>query len=229
MVPSIASGSNGPDHLRFVNCDNFTLASEIYLELYDKDINWNPTQTTHLFTDGACKGNGQVGAKAGYGIYFQDGPLKGLKVSSYLPESTYDGVKMKQTNNRAEILAVIDGLEIYFSHRCIGDLIVVVDNELTMNIANKWIDDWAKYDKIKERKNPDLLYRYKKILDSIRSMQKGLKYKFQIIWTKSHLKKDEIPKKKTKEYKYYIGNEEADRLANIGVQLSEKRVRQITY
>lgn len=218
----------GPEHTRFINCDNFELASEMYLELYDKEMNWNPIQTTHVYTDGACKGNGKAGAVGGYGVYFQDGPLKGTKITSYLPDATYNGVKMNQTNNRAEILAAIDALETYYYHKCIGNLIIVVDNELTMNIATKWIDDWFKYDKVEERKNADLLHRFKKILDKVRTYQKKIGCGFRFQWVRSHLKKDQIPKKGTTAYTYYLGNEIADDLANMGVKLHEQKARQIS-
>jgi uracil-DNA glycosylase len=217
------------EELRFINCDNFEFATEMYLELYGQNIDWNPTSDTTIFTDGACTNNGKPNALGGYGVYFQTGPLKGLKIVSYLPESSHNGVKMKQTNNRAEILAAIDGLETYHQHRCIGNITLVVDNQLTRDIANLWIDNWTKYNKIEERKNPDLLYRYKKILDKIRDRQKALGLNFKIVHVYSHLKKENIPKKGTLEYTYYLGNEEVDRLANMGIKLSEQRCRQVMY
>ena len=227
--PSPMAQSSVPEEQRFINCDNFILASEMFEELYGKKINWNPTHHTTLFTDGACPNNGKDSAIGGYGVYFQSGPLNGMKITSYLPESTHNGIKMKQTNNRAEILAVIDGLETYYYSQCIGNLRLVVDNQLTKDIAMKWIDNWVKFDKIEERKNPDLLYRYKKILDKIRDRQKMLGLTFRIIHVYSHLKKKDIPKEETPEYMLYLGNDEADKLANLGVKLHAQKVRQITY
>lgn len=215
------------EELRFINCDSFELATEKYFELYNKNINWNPTLDTIAFTDGACPNNGKANAVGGYGVYFQTGPLANMKIASYLPEGSHNGVKMNQTNNRAEILAVIDCLETYHQHKCIGNLTVIVDNQLTKDIATKWIDNWAKYDKIEERKNPDLLYRYKRVLDKIRERQKVLGLQFKMIHVYSHLKKKDVPKKGTIEYTYYLGNEEADKLANMGVQLQEQKCRQV--
>ena len=202
--PSPMAQSSVSDEKKFINCDNFILATEMYEELYGQVINWNPTANTTIFTDGACKGNGKPGAVGGYGIYFQSGPLKGMKITSYLPENTYNGTKMKQTNNRAEILAAIDGLETYYYSQCIGNVTVVVDNQLTKDIATLWIDNWVKYNKIEERKNPDLLHRYKKILDKIRNRQKMLGLQFRMVHVYSHLKKKDIPKKGTSEYKLYL-------------------------
>jgi uracil-DNA glycosylase len=227
--PSPMAQSSVPDEAKFVNCDNFILATEMYEELYGQTLNWNPSANTTLFTDGACKGNGKADAIGGYGAYFRTGPLKGLKITSYLPESSYNGIKMKQTNNRAEILAAIDGLETYYYSKCIGNITVVVDNELTKNIATQWIDGWAKNNKMDEKKNPDLLHRFKKILDKLRSRQKALGFQFRIIHVYSHLKKKDIPKEGTPEYGLYLGNEEADRLANMGVLLHAEKCRQIMY
>lgn len=223
--PSPQAQATAPEHLKFINCDGFLYATEAYEAKFGRPINWNPSIHTYVYTDGACKNNGKENALAGYGIFFRTGALNNVKIWSYLPDSTHEGVKMKQTNNRAEIYAAIDALETYYYYKCIGDLTLIVDNELTLNIAMKWIDNWAKYDKIKERKNPDLLYRYKNILDKIRQRQKDLGFTFKMLHVNSHLKKKgiKIPKRGTIEYLHYLGNEIADKLAEEGVKLHEAK------
>lgn len=220
---------NVDDELKFINCDSFKCATDVYEELYDCRINWNPTIDTVAYTDGACPNNGKESAIGGYGVYFQTGPLTGMKIVSYLPEGSHNGIVMKQTNNRAEILAVIDCLETYHQYKCIGNLTLIVDNQLTRDIAMSWIDSWFKYNKVEERKNPDLLYRYKSILDKIRHRQKALGLDFKMIHVYSHLKKQNIPKENTIEYQYYLGNEVADELANMGVKLHAQKCRQVNF
>ena len=57
----------------------------------------------NVFTDGACSNNGKVNAKAGYGIYIPPSKISndsGIKISRR--------IEGKQTNNTAELLAVIN-------------------------------------------------------------------------------------------------------------------------
>jgi len=51
----------------------------------------------YVYTDGACSNNGKENAKAGIGIYFQDNDSRNV----------YKRITGKQTNNRAELLAII--------------------------------------------------------------------------------------------------------------------------
>ena len=51
----------------------------------------------YVYTDGACSNNGKINAQAGIGIYFQDND----------PRNVSKSITVKQTNNRAELLAII--------------------------------------------------------------------------------------------------------------------------
>ena len=51
----------------------------------------------YVYTDGACSNNGKANAKAGIGIYFSEDDSRNLSAK----------IKGKQTNNRAEIIAII--------------------------------------------------------------------------------------------------------------------------
>ena len=51
----------------------------------------------YVYTDGACSNNGKENANAGIGIYFQDND----------PRNVSKRITGKQTNNRAEFLAII--------------------------------------------------------------------------------------------------------------------------
>ena len=54
--------------------------------------------TIKVFTDGACSNNGKVGAKAGIGVYF----------SGNDPRNVSKKIDGKQTNNTAELSAIIE-------------------------------------------------------------------------------------------------------------------------
>jgi ribonuclease HI len=53
--------------------------------------------TYYVYTDGACSNNGKETAKAGIGVFFQDNDFRNVSKR----------ITGKQTNNRAELLAII--------------------------------------------------------------------------------------------------------------------------
>ena len=79
--------------------------------------------TLFVYTDGACKNNGMEGAEAGMGIYFGDDRDVSEKI---------DG---KQTNNTAEISAIIKAFEYVkdTEHVCI-----VSDSKYAINCATTY-------------------------------------------------------------------------------------------
>ena len=56
----------------------------------------------NIYTDGACSNNGRPDARAGFGIWFKEGDSRNTSES-------FTGI---QTNNRAELLAIIRALTI---------------------------------------------------------------------------------------------------------------------
>lgn len=100
--------------------------------------------TVDLWVDGACSGNGTEKAKAGYGYVLVMGDHrkegKGL-------------VTGKQTNNRAELAAVIEGLACLKKH-C--NVIVHTDSQVVTR-APKIIERGYKTSDNKEPANKDLL------------------------------------------------------------------------
>ena len=59
-------------------------------------------QPINIYTDGACSNNGKTDARAGFGIWFGEGDERNTSESFTGP----------QTNNRAELLAIIKALTI---------------------------------------------------------------------------------------------------------------------
>lgn len=82
-----------------------------------------------LYTDGACSGNPGIGGYAGVLIY-----------NDYKKE--YSGAEAETTNNRMEVIAVIEGLK-RLKYDCIVD--VYSDSAYTVNaFLNGWIYAWQK-------------------------------------------------------------------------------------
>ena len=61
-------------------------------------------KTVNIYTDGACSNNGQRGAKAGLGVYFGEND----------PRNCSERIEGKQTNNTAELKAIIKAAEILY-------------------------------------------------------------------------------------------------------------------
>lgn len=86
-------------------------------------------KTVILYTDGACSGNPGLGGYAGILMY---GEVK----------REYSGAELQTTNNRMEVMAVIEGLK-RLKYPCIVE--VYSDSAYTVNaFVNGWIYAWKK-------------------------------------------------------------------------------------
>ena len=98
-----------------------------------------------IFTDGSCLSNGTPTARAGIGIYF--GPSDPRNTAARLPGTT-------QTNNRAELFAVIRALEIALDKEPGRGVIVYSDSSYMRQGMEKWVKGWMKRGwKTREGKN----------------------------------------------------------------------------
>ena len=80
-----------------------------------------------IYTDGACSNNGKVNAKAGYGIFFQVDDERNVSKK----------ITGKQTNNVAELTAVIDAINIIENDASMGGRIgIVTDSEYVIKCVN---------------------------------------------------------------------------------------------
>ena len=138
----------------------------------------------HIYTDGACKGNPGPG---GWGVWLKSG----------VHERELCGGETETTNNRMELMAVIQALSA-LKRPC--DVLLHLDSEYVRKGITEWIRGWkAKGWKTAANqpvKNADLWQR----LDALVS-QGGHKIEWK--WVKGHAGDP--------------GNEKADALANQGV------------
>ena len=120
-----------------------------------------------IYTDGACSGNPGPG---GYGAVLVSKHVE-KEISGYVPETT---------NNRMEILAVIEALKC-LKRPC--DVVITTDSKYVCDSINRnWAVTWRSRNWFKSdgtpAKNPDL---WKELLDLL---DKQVSFKF--VWVKGH-------------------------------------------
>lgn len=162
-----------------------------------------------IFTDGSCINNGKNYAKAAYAIIT---PTK--KISGRLRNCRYyfkdnkilydDTVVIPCTNNRAELMAII--LAIYKTQ---GDITIISDSELSINIFTKWMTGWFKngYFGTDRKKNMDLV----EIMYNI-SQNRNIIFIHQHSHTNENTKYSEL-------------NNEVDKLANIALKYENFKIQ----
>ena len=135
-----------------------------------------------IYTDGACKGNPGPG---GWGAILRSGAHE-IEIS---------GGGKATTNNRMELMAVIEGLRKLKRGVAVA---IYTDSRYVMDGAAKWLPAWKKRGwrtaDNKPVKNDDLWRR----LDEL-----ATRHEIQWVWVRGHAGND--------------GNEHADALANRGV------------
>lgn len=143
-------------------------------------------QKIEIYTDGACRGNPGLG---GWGVLLKrDGTEKELF-----------GGEPKTTNNRMELMAVIQGLE-SLKQPC--EVTLYSDSKYVLKGITEWIHNWKKRDWKTAAKKPVKNVDLWQLLDSVIQ-----KHKINWIWVKGHSGN--------------TGNEKADLLANQGIDLLE--------
>ena len=155
----------------------------------EKEINY------YVYTDGACVNNGKKNAKAGYGIYFGENDKRNVS-------KRVDG---KQTNNVAELTAIIETYKIIEKDIASKRIVIFTDSKYALKCIqlygkkqdlNGWKEDIPNKDLVKKIYT---LYKEKKNVE------------FRHI--KAHTGKKDI---------HSIGNENADRLATESICIDEK-------
>ena len=118
----------------------------------------------HIFTDGSSRGNPGPG---GYGIVMED------KSSNYVKE--YSEGFRKTTNNRMELLAVIEALKKLKKEN--AQVVVFTDSKYVVDsVEKKWVFTWEK-NNFKKKKNIDLWLKFLKIFR---------KHTIKFKWVKGH-------------------------------------------
>ncbi|NEN74773.1 ribonuclease HI [Pelistega sp. NLN82] len=140
------------------------------------------TEFIDIWTDGACKGNPGPG---GWGAVLQYGPHT---------KEIYGGEK-ETTNNRMEMMAVIEALKL-LKRPC--KIRLHIDSQYVKKGITEWIENWKKKGWKTADKKPVKNQELWQALDILRQQ-----HDITWIWVKGHAGD--------------VGNERADALANQGV------------
>ena len=156
----------------------------------------------YIYTDGSCINNGKANAKAGIGIFFNDDDERNL--SEPLDSS------MKQTNNTAELCAIIKAIKIVKDDN--KKYIIYKDSNYSI-LCSKNYEKWIKTKKESEIPNIELV---KELFTLIR------RYPIQLEYIEAHTSKEDI---------HSYGNDKADKLANnsIGLIKCDKKYLEIPF
>lgn len=151
-------------------------------------------KTINVYTDGACSNNGKPDARAGFGIWFGDNDERNISESFTGP----------QTNNRAELLAIIKALTILRDEIEQGQPVIIYSDSLysircCTTYGEKMLKKgWqTKGEDIPNRQLVEVAYDFVKKYNNI---------KFKHIRAHTGL-----------EDEHSIGNEHADKLANLSI------------
>lgn len=148
-----------------------------------------------VYTDGACTNNGKRNAKAGFGVYFGKNDERNVSES-------YNG---PQTNNVAELLAIIKALSILRSEIENGEKIVIYsDSTYAIRCCTDYGEKMEKKNWMK-KKNQEIPNA--KIVKAAYSFCKG----------KKNIKFEHIDAHTGLQDRHSLGNENADRLANLAI------------
>lgn len=141
------------------------------------------SNTIEMYTDGACRGNP---GKGGWGAL--------LRYNGH--EKTLHGGEAHSTNNRMELMAVIQGLRALTKPG--REVIVYSDSKYVLNGISEWMPNWKKRGWKTAAKKPVLNVDLWQELDAL-AAQHNVQWK----WIKGH--------------SGHPDNERADSLANLGI------------
>ncbi|KAF7512940.1 hypothetical protein GJ744_012043 [Endocarpon pusillum] len=146
-----------------------------------------------IYTDGSSLSNGAAGARAGVGVYF--GPGDSKNVSEALGGT-------RQTNQRAELTAIMRALDIAPRHR---DVTIFTDSRYAIDCVTNWYKNWKRNGWVTANKkaveNRDLIQEVRMRIEEREGLGRGTYF----VWVKGH--------------NGDRGNMEADRLAVEGARL----------
>jgi ribonuclease HI len=150
-----------------------------------------------VYTDGACSRNGQKGAKAGLGVYFGENDYRNCS----------ERIEGKQTNNTAEVKAILKAAEILKREILAGFIVnIYSDSKYAMRCCGEYGAKLEKVGWIKKKPIPN------------KELVKDAYYTFKNC---NNVVFHYIAAHTGKEDEHSRGNEGADRLANLAIGQTE--------
>jgi len=153
----------------------------------------------YIYTDGACSNNGMHNASAGIGVFF------GIDD----PRNVSRKIEGKQTNNTAELSAIVEAYSIVESDILQGKHIAIVsDLQYAIWCCTRYGEKCSKT--AYKKKDGKYILNHELVKTAYELYQD--KPNVQFIHVKAHTGKDDI---------HSIGNDGADKLANLAIGLQE--------
>jgi len=172
----------------YFNNTNSSINSSINSNINKKTIKSNLKKSICIYTDGSCRNNGKKNAIAGIGVYIENI----CKIS--------EPIVGRQTNQRAELFAILKALQI-INISDYSEINIYTDSKYSINCITNWINLWLKNNWLDKKKQP---IKNKDIIQSIHNIYK--KYNnIHLIHILAHTNNKDI---------HSIGNSIADKLAN---------------
>ena len=158
-----------------------------------------PLTDYYVYTDGACSGNGRPTAKAGIGVFFGiDDPRNISKL-----------VEGKQSNNTAELTAMIEAIEAVIHDITVGKKVTIcTDSVYAMRCATTYGKKCAKKNWQDEIPNKELVQQLYNLYDIHQSH-------IRILHVRAHTGQTDA---------FSVGNDNADRLANLAIGVDVRKV-----
>lgn len=164
------------------------------------ETNGKPTKTNHeidivpdyyVYTDGACSNNGKSNAMAGIGIFFGINDHRNV----------FKKIEGKQTNNAAELSAIIETYHIIENDIMNGKQIVIVsDSEYAIKCLSSYGEKCCKKQWKVNIPNKELVKRIYELYND--------KSNVQFLHIKAHTNHTDV---------HSVGNAHADQLANLAI------------
>lgn len=157
------------------------------------------TSDYYVYTDGACVNNGQENAMAGMGIYFGDDD----------PRNVSKRVVGKQSNNTAELGAIIEAYTIIKDDVENGKVVTIVSDSIyAIRCVTTYGEKCAAKGWSADIPNKDMV---KRAYELYRRNSPFAEHRIFFKHIKAHTGKDDV---------HSLGNENADRLANMAIGLT---------
>lgn len=173
--------------------------AEEFITNEKKELHENLIPDYYVYTDGACSNNGSKKALAGIGIFFGLNDIRNVSKR----------ISGKQTNNTAELGAIIETYKIIESDVILGKKITIVsDSEYAIKCATNYGEKCSKKNYMK-KKGVDIPN--KELVKCAYETYKD-KHNIKFIHCKAHTGKTD---------KHSIGNDGADKLANEAIGVNQ--------
>lgn len=162
-----------------------------------ENVNLNESETLYIFCDGGVKGNGKVGAKGAYSVYFGEGEFSKFNVTKMVTDPTNN--KCELSGIRKICKTLIDNLELFENKK----IVIVTDSLYSIKCVTLWYPDWLQHNWMTAKKKP---VKNKELIEQIINVTKIRPVTFKHVF--SHTK--EPVNKDTLEYVLYLGNKIVD-------------------